>query len=735
MRLSSAIKLLAVLAVALAVGLVAATKSMDFPRMKALLAEEVRAATGRQLTIAGPLELRLGVIPKIIATNVSLANVPGGSRPEMVKIERVEAEVALLPLLKREIRVLRLVASAPDVVLENGRDGRPNWLFTPAETAPAAAVKSGVPATRFTLREVRVKNARLSWRDGAGPRVFNLHKLVLQPEANTAGRLAVQVVGDLERRMLDLGGRVAMPASADKPWTVQVQGAFDGLQAKVEGAVAEPLTGRGIDLAVVMQGDELGKVVRLAATGADAPHALGPFKLAGRLSGSGTALALTELEMSAGRRDSLLVTGRGAIKDLLGLNGLDLALAVDSDTLAGLSRLTGGEVPPIGPFKLTGALSGGGHRWKLADLKASLGGSDAVGELVLDTAGRLRLSGALNANLLALADFITPAAKPGEKLAPKALKAAGDGRLFPAEPLAVGWLRGLDADVVVRALKVSLGPLRLAEAEAVLHAAGGRLALRPIRAWAAGGPVEGELELDAAGAVPTLALRTSAKGVDLGRLLKDGGTDALSGGRTDVRLDLRGRGASWRALMASATGEAVVGVGDGRLRNGAIDWPGGGALVQLVGVLNPASQGEETTPLSCAAMRFVVKDGVAVADRGIAVETGKVNVVGAGMIDLREERLDLGLTPRVRDGGGALSAPLAGMARLRGSLAEPALGLEPLGGVRLAADTGPSPGDALLERLGSDSTPCRTALGLSAPAKPALPDKKAGRKAAGHRVR
>jgi uncharacterized protein involved in outer membrane biogenesis len=741
MRLSAALKLLAVLAAALAVGLVAAAKSMDFQRIKGVLAEQVQAATGRTLTIAGPLELRLGLIPKVIATGVTLGNAPGGSRPEMVKIERVEAEVALLPLLKREIRIQRLVVSAPDILLETDRAGTGNWSFPAAPDAMASAasgVKAGVPATRFTLREVKVKNGRIAYRDGrnGAMQTLNVHKLAVLPDSSAGGRLSVQLVGDKDGRMLEAKGQIGM-ASAGKPWPVQVQGNFDGVQAKLEGSVAEPLAARGIDLAVVMQGDELGKVVRLAGYGGnDAPPALGPFKLATRMSDRQGVLALEDLDVSAGRRDALLVTARGVIRDVAALAGVELSLAVESDTLAGLSRLSGGEVPPIGPLKLTGLLGGDARHLKLADLKVSLAGSDAAGELTLDLAGRPRLAGTLSSTALSLADFTTPASKPGEKLAPKGLKAAGDGRLFPAEPLALDWLRVADAQLSLRAHRLDLGSVHLGEVAAELALANGRLAVRPFTAWVAGGPVEAEASLDAATPAASLALKAWARGIDLGRVLKEAGVEALAGGRTDLRVDLRGQGASWRALMGSLSGEALLSVGEGRLRNTALDWAGGDLLTQLVGVLNPLSRSEETTPLSCAVVRFVAKDGIATADRGIAVETAKVNVVGAGTVNLRDEHLDLGITPRAREGlGVSLTSPLAGLTRVRGTLASPALSLDELGGVRTAASVGAAfatgglslVGEVLYDRIAGDGSPCRTALGPAATAKPAakMPEKKA----------
>lgn len=745
MRLSAALKLLAVLLAALTVALVAAVKSMDMGKLKALAVEQVRAATGRELVLAGPLELRLGLVPRLIANDVSLSNMPGGSRPTMVSVERIEAEVALLPLLKREIRVQRLVLSSPDVLLETDRAGHGNWSFTAPDNVfePLPPAKGGPPATRFTLREVKVKNARLFWRDGmaGNGRHFNLHKLMVQPEALGKGGVAVQAVGDLEGRMLNLDGRLVMPAAEDKPWGVHLQGSFDAIQAKLEGTVADPLGGRGIELAVAAQGDELGKVVlHSQAPGkpldAQPPLALGPFKLSARLTDGHGLLAVADLDLTAGRRDALLVTARGGVADLMALTGVELTLGADSDTLAGLSRLTGSEVPSIGPLKATGQLSGGGTQWKLGDFKANLGGSGLSGQLALDMSQRPRLSGALTSVALALADFTTPASKPGEKLAPKGLKAANDGRLFPATPISFSALRSFDAKVDLHVGRLDLGKAHLTDATAQMSVVDGRLSVRPLRAALAGGTVEAEMTLAALDKGGDLALKLQGRGVDLGRMLKEAGIDALAGGRSTLRLDLRGRGESWRALMASASGESVLSVGEGRVHNTAIDWAAGDLLIQVLGVLNPLSRSEDDTPLSCAVVRFVVRDGIATADRGIAVETAKVNVVGSGTVDLRDERLDLGIVPKARDGIGlSLTSPLAGLTRVRGTLAEPSLSLDEMGTARTAASVGAAMatgglsllGEALFDRLTGDDTPCKTALG-NAPAKSDKGKKPAGKK-------
>lgn len=746
MRLSSVVKLAAVVAIALMVGVVASVKSMDFNRIKVLLADQVHSSTGRTLVIAGPLELRLGLVPRVIATGITLSNAVGGSRAEMVKIERAEAEISLLPLLKREIRVNRLIVSTPDILIETDAKGRGNWEFTPTAQAPAPtpapATASGVPNSRFTLREIKIKNAQLTWRDGrtATSRTINLHKLVVLPDQTPSGPLSVQVIGEIQSKMFDVTGRVGNPTAIApaKPWPLQLKANVDGMVLVAEGSIGDPIGGHGIDLKLTAQGDELGKAFKLV--GQDSAPAPGPFKLSGHLSDAGGRLALAELDMAAGKRDALLISARGTIKDILAASGIELAIAMESDNLAGLSRLTGAEFPSMGPLKLTASLSGGGDDWKLADIKAALAGSTATGDLALSTKRRPHLTGKLAASTLSLVDFATPASKVGETLAPKPLKATSDGRLFSAELLPLHPLLMADADVALTIGKLEAGSLHLTDVTADLHLAGGRLSLKPVRALLAGGQLDGEANLDAAGKNPSLMLRLIARQVELGRIAKGAGSDLLSGGRSDARVELKGNGASLRALLASASGEAVVSVGEGRLHNKTVNWAGADLTFQLLGALNPLGKQDDTTQLSCAVARFVIKDGIATAANGIAVETAKVNVVGAGTVDLRTEALDLGIAPRARDGIGlSLSSPLAGMTRIRGTLANPSIGIDEMGTMRTAASVGAAVatgglsllGEFLVDKITADTSPCRTALGQAAPGRPAAKAKKAATKKTG----
>src|SRR3546814_11068104 len=88
---------------------------------------QVKAATGRNLAIAGPVELKLLPTPSIQLQDLRFANADWGSRPELATIRRLEIEVALLPLLIGDVVVRRLVAVEPDLLPEVDAGGGGNW--------------------------------------------------------------------------------------------------------------------------------------------------------------------------------------------------------------------------------------------------------------------------------------------------------------------------------------------------------------------------------------------------------------------------------------------------------------------------------------------------------------------------------------------------------------------------------------------------------------------------------
>ena len=89
----------------------------------------VKAETGRDLVFGGPIDLKLSLEPKLVASDVTLSNAPGAQSPQMVEVKRVEVQVALLPLLQKRFEVVEVALVEPTIALETDAQGRANWDF------------------------------------------------------------------------------------------------------------------------------------------------------------------------------------------------------------------------------------------------------------------------------------------------------------------------------------------------------------------------------------------------------------------------------------------------------------------------------------------------------------------------------------------------------------------------------------------------------------------------------
>ncbi|HEY5299148.1 MAG TPA: AsmA family protein [Acetobacteraceae bacterium] len=144
---------------------------------KPRIAAAIRAATGRQVVLNGPIGFSL-TPPSIKLRDVVLANPPGFATPNMATARAVTLRVDLGALLRRRIVIRQLVLDAPVVTLERNAAGEPNWDFAPPASPVArasfAAPRSERKAGRFTVLAARVEGGTLAYRDDRGGQAFVL---------------------------------------------------------------------------------------------------------------------------------------------------------------------------------------------------------------------------------------------------------------------------------------------------------------------------------------------------------------------------------------------------------------------------------------------------------------------------------------------------------------------------------------------------------------------------------
>jgi hypothetical protein len=169
----------------------------DASPLKPRIEAQFEHATGRALRIDGPLHLSLLPSPGIVAENVSVANLPGGSRPSMATVRKIAARFDLIALVERRIHIDSLLLDDPDILLETV-GGEPNWRFHPGPRASTAAGgqpdvnpnvssdtdESPMQQARARLNELDVEGGRVVWRDAgsAGSGAISIDALHAQQQ-------------------------------------------------------------------------------------------------------------------------------------------------------------------------------------------------------------------------------------------------------------------------------------------------------------------------------------------------------------------------------------------------------------------------------------------------------------------------------------------------------------------------------------------------------------------------
>ena len=341
------IGLLAVLAI---VGLLAVSKLASPTFIVQQLQQQVKQQTGRTLIIGG--KPAISIFPQIAVSlpDVRLSNPPGMEKGDFIRMRRLDLQVALWPLLQRELIVKRLRMQQPVIHLLADAKGRANWEFPASRGAgKAGGGKAGSDgnAAGGVLQRIRL-----------APVVIDNGQLTFEDRRSGAKHVV---------RNLDVVVKLSSPTS---PLTVKGGAVYRKQRVKLSLFVKDikRLTGQGapVEAFIETAGAKL-EYAGLAGFGQG-------VKLAGKLSASGPSL-------------------RGLLRWL----GMDMPLKGRG----------------LGRFALTAALEAGGDAYTLKKLQLKLDESRAQGTVRLKMAGNATaLTAALGVDRLVTDTYLGPAPQP-----------------------------------------------------------------------------------------------------------------------------------------------------------------------------------------------------------------------------------------------------------------------------------------------------------------------------------
>jgi hypothetical protein len=426
---------------------------------------------------------------------------------------------------------------------------------------------------------------------------------------------------------------------------------------------------------------------------------LGPLKLTFKLAGVGKKLALHDLDFHLGREDLIEVLLKGMISDLLAVQGMKLEFIAKGNDMSNFKKLGGPEIPYKGVFNLSGQVTDPAPKvYKLTNFKAAWGDNKGHGWLELSLAGqRPQLKAELATEKLDLRPLFAQNKKEGTVKAqsappapPKAQKSktktksskadAKKAKLFPSEPLPLERLKVIDADIKFRDKQVLLPALALDDVILDVLLKDGNLEIKPFKFAIGGGKADVRFALQSQNKPARLATTLNIDQLEIGPMLDKLGYQRSVEGNMDASYNLDSSGDSIAALMAALNGNTRVAMRDGRASSEYLEllekYLGGGILRML----NPFQEKREYTPINCFVNDIEIKDGL--ADIKLLLDTDRTSIFGAGNVNLKTERLDLGIKPTPKKGAGPagvsfsfkeLSQPF----RLGGTLAQPSLVVDP----------------------------------------------------------
>lgn len=365
--------------------------------------------------------------------------------------------------------------------------------------------------------------------------------------------------------------------------------------------------------------------------------------------------------------------------------------AFEADILANLSKANalapwvGSGSPLPLPVELKGRLSVAPQALRIDGLQLSLAQQSLSGQIKALGGNPWRIDAQLASPSIDLARWLPPRAAPTSASAP-----VKGQRVFGDTPLALDALPAAPATLALRVERLMIPGLPpLSKLNVQLQAQPGRLKLEPFSAGIADGTLRGSLNVSTpAGAAPRMALQLRADKLSMDALLKASGHSAYaSGGQLQLKADLNGVGRTPRALAASATGELMLSLNGTTLGSG-LSPLGTDLLPRLLQAVTLQSQPVSSSRIDCAVVRLPLKNGVAVVDRSIALETEQLALSARGEVRVDDETLTLAFRPTPKAGLSLDPLNLAQLVVLKGPWSDPKVTLDAQGAASMAATLG-----------------------------------------------
>ena len=305
------------LALALGVGIAL----FDWNMVKPYAERQLSDASGRTVSLAGNLNVKLALSPRVHIDHVRISNPPWAREKDMLIADAVDVTIDLGRLLRGEYYLPDVTLTHPKLALEIGPDGRHNWYLDPEQKDSKSALQVGrlqVDAGDVVFHEPGQKT--------------EIHAQVStvntpQGQANVVFDARGTLVG-LPLEAKGAGGPVLALRDDSAPYPIKFHAALGKTRADVDGTITGLTALSAADVQLALRGQNFADLYPLLqVTLPPTP----PYQIAGHLRYHGKHL---DYEHFSGRMGSSDLAGaisadlsakKPSVKGDLISNTLDLA--------------------------------------------------------------------------------------------------------------------------------------------------------------------------------------------------------------------------------------------------------------------------------------------------------------------------------------------------------------------------------------------------------------------------
>jgi AsmA family protein len=477
--------------------------SMDWNLFKGPIARYASARSGRMVTIAGPLQVKLwSLTPTITVNGLTIGNPPWEPSRPLARIERLQVQIEATSLLHGHLILRHVEVIRPELYLHQERSGRANWTFE--NNAPSKTRAAG-PTQLPVLKDLVIESGKLTLVD-------ELRRLKLtgtieareRGSGNAQKPFHIDAKGTINEKpfKLDLAGGPLQVLSPNRPYPFSLAITAGENEIQAQGVVPKPFDLGELDLQVDAQGQDLAELYYL--TQITLPNSP-PFRLRAHLARHGQRFTVRDISGALGQSD--------------------LAGSVDID--ASTKR-------PLVQAKLIS------NHLFMKDF-AALTGTNARASDSFD-------------------------AKPASSTAAPSSPPPAARQLFPDARLQVDRLRAIDADVSFRATSIEAGAVPFTGVTLRVRLDDAALTIEPLRFEMPQGRFSGNVRINGRVRPPQVAIDLRAEDIRLAQLKGTGSAAPPLDGTLEARAIIEGTGDSIHGVMSDANGRLTAIVPDGDIR-------------------------------------------------------------------------------------------------------------------------------------------------------------------------